>query len=194
MEKKKITVGIQGGIGSFNEKAVKLCLKKASIKNYKMVYLYTTRKVLLNLSEKRIDLGFFAIYNNLGGLVEESIKEIPGYKFQVMESVTIPIKHALMKRGDIKREEIKKIMAHPQVLLQCKNNLVRKYSNLIQLSGDGNLLDTAKAAEALIDGSIPKNTAILGNYDLSKIYNLEVIENNLQDNDKNFSTFLLVRL
>ena len=194
MEKKKITVGIQGGIGSFNEKAVGLCLKKANIKNYKIAYLYTTKNVLLNLSREKIDLGFFAIYNNLGSLVDESIKEIPKHKFQVMESVTIPIKHALMKRKDTKINEVKGIMTHPQVLLQCKNNLTKKYPYLIQSSGMGDLLDTAKAAEALVKGNVSKNTAILGNLDLSRIYNLDVIENNLQDNDKNFSTFLLVRL
>ena len=60
------------------------------------------------------------------------------------------------------------------------------------LSGTGYLVDTAVAAQALFEGNIDSTTAILGPIGLAKLYDLEIIDNNLQDNPKNQTTFWLV--
>ena len=87
---------------------------------------------------------------------------------------------------------IKTIMAHSQNFRQCKNNLAKKFVNLKQLSGQGDLLDTARCAEALVTGKLDKNTAILGPKILAEIYNLEIIAENLQDSQNNLTSFFLV--
>ena len=97
-----------------------------------------------------------------------------------------------MKRKDVDLKNIKTIMAHSQNFRQCKDNLAKKYLNLKQVSGQGDLLDTAKSAEALAKNKIDKNTAILGPKILATIYNLEIIDENLQDNENNLTTFFLV--
>ena len=56
----------------------------------------------------------------------------------------------------------------------------------------GDLFDTARCAEALANGKLEKNTAILGPKILSKIYDLEIIDENLQDSENNLTTFFLV--
>ena len=83
-------------------------------------------------------------------------------------------------------------MAHPQNFRQCKNNLSIKYPYLKLVSGQGDLLDTARCAEALAKSKIDKNTAILGPKILAEIYNLEIIDENLQDSKNNLTTFFLV--
>ena len=60
------------------------------------------------------------------------------------------------------------------------------------MSGSGDLVDTAKAAWALAKGTIDKNTYILGPKILSNIYNFEVVDENLQDSEKNLTSFFLV--
>jgi hypothetical protein len=189
---KSITFGIQGGIGSFNEEAILFYLKNNGIKNYKIKYLYTTEKVLRQLHKGNIDYGLFAIQNSVGGMVEESITAMARYKFIIKEELQIKIKHFLMKRKDVGKEEVKIIMAHPQVLKQCKSTLGKKFSYYELQSGKGDLLDTAKAAEALYKGTIPKTTAVLGPKGLSELYALEIIAENLQDDKTNFTDFLLV--
>jgi len=83
-------------------------------------------------------------------------------------------------------------MAHSQNFRQCKDNLSKKYPGLKQVSGQGDLVDTARCAEALSKNMNDKNTAILGPKILSEIYDLKIIDENLQDSQNNLTTFFLV--
>jgi prephenate dehydrogenase len=192
INRKKIIFGIQGGKGSFNEEAIIFYINKNKIKKYQIKYLYTSEKVLKNLHEGNIDYGLFAIQNAVGGVVEESTHAMAKYKFKIVEEFQILIRHFLMKRKDVKIEDIKTIMAHPQNFRQCKDNLAKKYPNLRQVSGQGDLVDTAKSAEALANNKLEKNIFILGPKNLAKIYDLEIINEDLQDSKNNLTTFFLV--
>jgi len=192
ISRKKIIFGIQGGKGSFNEEAILSYVKKHGIKKYQVKYLYTSEKVLMNLHEGNIDFGLFAIQNAVGGVVGESTHAMAKYKFKIVEEFQILIRHFLMKRKDVAVGEIKTIMAHSQNFRQCKNSLEKKFPGLKQISGQGDLLDTARCAEALSKGKIDKNIAILGPKILAEIYDLEIIDENLQDSTNNLTTFFLV--
>lgn len=193
VDSKKIIYGIQGGIGSFNEEAVLSYTSKNKIKDFSIKYLFTTENVLKNLHEGNIDFGQFAIQNAVGGVVQESAYAMARYKFNIVDEFVILVEHCLMKRKDIEMKNIKTIMAHPQNFRQCKSALASRFSSFKLVSGDGNLVDTAKAASALSQKKIPLNTAILGPKNLAKLYGLEIVEENLQDNKENFTTFFMVR-
>jgi len=89
-------------------------------------------------------------------------------------------------------KNIKTIMAHSQNFRQCQQNLKEKYSNMELITGKGNLMDTAKVANALSISKIPKETAILGPEILAKIYDFDIIDSDLQDSTNNLTTFFLV--
>ncbi|MFA6532500.1 MAG: prephenate dehydrogenase/arogenate dehydrogenase family protein [Patescibacteria group bacterium] len=192
INRKKIIFGIQGGKGSFNEEAVLFYVRKKEINKFQIKYLFTSEKVLKKLHEGNIDFGLFAIQNAVGGAVEESTHAMARYRFKIVEEFQILIRHFLMKRKDVSVGEIKTIMAHSQNFRQCKDNLAKKYQNLKQISGKGNLLDTARCADALAKNKISKDTAILGPKILTEIYDLEIIDENLQDIQNNLTTFFLV--
>lgn len=186
------TYGIQGGKGSFNEEALRTFCLERNIREFNISYLFTTKNVLEDLNSDKVDFGVFAIVNSVGGLVEETLEVIGSYKYQVYGQITIPIKHFLMKRKDVPTTDVNTITAHPQVLTQCKNNLQSKFTEYKLQSGKGELIDTAKAAEALANGSIDKSTYILGPRVLSEIYDFDIVAENLQDRDDNRTTFLIV--
>jgi prephenate dehydrogenase len=189
---KYIIYGIQGGLGSFNEEAINFYTNKHNIKNFKIKYLFTTEKVLKNLHEGSIDYGLFAIQNAVGGVVEESTQAMAKYKFKIIDEFAIPIRHFLMKKKNINIKDIKTIMAHPQVFKQCQSSLAKKYPSFNQISGKGDLIDTAKAAWALAQNKLLINTAILGPVNLARIYNLDIVADNLQDDKENYTSFFLV--
>ncbi|MFX4431734.1 prephenate dehydratase domain-containing protein, partial [Acinetobacter baumannii] len=83
-------------------------------------------------------------------------------------------------------------MTHPQVLKQCKSNLAHKYERLKQTSGEGDLVDHAKVAELLAKDELPSNVATMGSKVLAKIHGLQIIEENLQDLQENYTSFLWV--
>ena len=187
-----ITIGIQGGKGSFNEEAIIYYLKRNGITNYKIEYLHTTKNALRALYEGDVDEGLFAIHNSTGGIVMESVEAMARYKFLIIEEFAITISHALMIRKDATLRDITEIMSHPQVFAQCKKTLMQKYPNLKQISGEGELIDHALVAKKLGEEKLPKNIATMGSKILAEIYSLKVIEDNLQDLDENYTSFLLV--
>ncbi len=187
-----LTIGIQGGKGSFNEEAINDYLKRTKIKKYTIAYLHTSKNVLRALHEGDIDHGLFATHNSIGGIVMESVEAMAQYKFSIIEEFAIIISHALMIKKDATLKDIKTIMAHPQVFAQCKKTLEQKYPNLKQTSGQGELIDHALVAKQLGVGKLPKNIATMGSKILAELYNLTVIEDNLQDLKENYTSFLLV--
>jgi hypothetical protein len=192
VDPKHITFGIQGGVGSFNEKAINQYVSDAGITKYKIKYLYTSENVLKALHKGEIDFGQFAIHNSIGGIVGESVHAMAKYKFKIVKEFAIQIAHALMIRQDVNFDDITTIMTHPQVLAQCKGNLAKKYPDLVKTSGKGILVDHATVAKRLSEGKLDKNIATMGSDILAKIYNLKIVENNLQDLQNNFTSFLIV--
>lgn len=189
---KFITIGIQGGKGSFNEEALLYYLKKEGISKFKIKYLYTSENVLKALHEGSIDRGQVAIHNSVGGIVGESIEAMAKYKFKITEEFAIKISHALMIRKDAKFSEITTIMTHPQVLAQCKSTLAKKYPGLKQISGEKDLIDHAVVAKHLSEDKLPKNIATMGSKILADFYSLQIIEDNLQDAKENYTSFMQV--
>jgi len=191
-DKHFITYGIQGGKGSFNEEAILYFLQRSGITKYKIKYLYTAEKVLATLHGGDIDCGQFAIHNSVGGIVDESIYAMAKYKFKIVNQFAVKISHALMIRNDANFSEITTIMTHPQVLAQCKTTLSQKYPHLKQTSGRGELIDQSMVAKYLSEGKLPKTIATMGSKKLAQLFNLKVVEDNLQDAKENYTSFLMV--
>lgn len=187
-----LTIGIQGGVGSFNEEAVRYWLQQSGTTDYKIVHLYTSKKVLAALHAGDIDYGQFAIHNSIGGIVGESVEAMADYKFKIVEEFAIKIAHALMIRHDFDFSEVQSAMAHPQVFAQCKSTMAKKYPDLQLISGKGELIDHANVAKHLAAGKLPSNTAVMGSKILADLYDLQIVEDNLQDAQENFTSFLMV--
>ena len=190
---KKLVFGIQGGEGSFNQEALGIYMENNDISDYEMRFLYTTEVVLKALENHEIDFGLFAIHNSAGGIVDESIKAMARHRFEIKSNFSILIRHFLMKRRDVDLSEISKIMAHPQVLKQCRLTLALKYRGFELISGERDLIDTACAAKNLAMRNVDKNIAVLGPKSLSELYDLEIIDTDLQDSRDNMTSFLVVR-
>lgn len=192
LNQEKLIVGIQGGKGSFNEEAARFYLNKIGERNFELRYLYTTENVLKALHEGEVDRGQFAMHNSLGGIVTESVTAMANYRFNIVEEFAIKIAHSLMKYAGSDFAKIDTVMAHPQVFAQCKSNLKAKYPQLKQVSGEGELIDHAKVAEVLSAGGLPTNIAVMGSRVLAQIHGLDTVENDLQDLESNFTSFLWV--
>jgi len=189
----RVVVGIQGGRGSFNEEAARYYMSRRPEIPFELKYLYTTENVMRSLHEGFVDRGQFAIHNSLGGIVTETVQATARYRFEIIEEFSIKIAHAIMISKDVDFGEVDTIMTHPQVLRQCHTNLEKKYSGLKQTSGEGDMVDHAKVAELLGRGELPKNIATMGSKVLAEINDLRIVEENLQDLDSNFTSFLWVQ-
>lgn len=182
-------IGIQGGMGSFNELAL-----FSNVRNFEIKYLYNTKNVFAQLKAGKIDFGQFAVSNSQSGIVMESFKEIAANNFKIVQTYCVEVSQNMLIRKDISKEKIKAIMAHPQTFAQCKNSLRKKYPHIKQVIGKNKLIDPAFVAQKLSNNKLPKTIAIIGSSKLADIYDLQIVDKNLQDDKKNLTSFLLISL
>jgi prephenate dehydratase len=189
-----LVLGIQGGKGSFNEEAARYYCRENKLfpDQVRLEYLYTSPQVMAAVEAAQVERGQCAIYNSAGGWVEETTDALKQYAVDIVEEFEIRIAHAIMLRPDQQFSQIKTLMCHPQVFAQCTETLARKYPQLQQISGTGELIDNARIAEALSKGEVPDTVAVMGSKSLADIYNLVVVEDNLQDLQDNLTRFLHV--
>lgn len=193
-----IKVGIQGGRGSFNEQAVFEYITKSGLVEVEVVYLFSTDRVLESLKQRLVDQGQFAIHNTLGGEVVETrqakLKHDFDEYFKVLETYSLKISHCLMIHPEADIKDIRQIITHDQVLKQCAETMRAKYPHIELIEGKGDLISPAFVGEQIAKGALPKTTATLTNVQTARLWDLKIIEQDLQDAEENFTTFNLVKL
>jgi prephenate dehydratase len=182
----KIRIGVSANIGSFTEEAANYYCAKNNITEYELDYLIGVENVLRGLNVDEIDKAVFPIENSNGGIVYEAIYAMAKYNFEIEKIFEIDIKMNLMALPGTKREDIKKIISHQQALKQCRMYLKRTCPE-VELE---EYSDTASAAKDLSAGILAKNSAVIAPRACAKLYNLELLEEGIQDLKFNFTTFI----
>jgi len=185
----KYTIGVMGGRGSFSEEAARHYCAKNNLENYKIDYLITAENVLRSLANGKIDFGIFPIENSNGGIVYESIYAMAKYNFTIESMFEIDVKHCLLVKSKTNFKKINKIVSHQQALRQCRMYLKRKWPDA-ELE---EYCDTAEAAKDLNEGVLPETAAVIAPKICAAMYNLEILEESIQDLKFNFTAFIAAR-
>jgi prephenate dehydratase len=184
-EKNKI--GVSGNIGSFSEEAANYYCAKNGIADYELRYLIGVESVLAGLNDNKIEKAVFPIENSNGGIVLEAVYAMAKYNFEIEKIFEIDIKMNLMAKPGMKKENVKKIISHQQALRQCRMYLKRICPE-VELE---EYSDTASAAKDLSKGVLPQDSAVIAPRICAKLYNLELLEEGIQDLKFNFTTFIV---
>lgn len=185
---KKITLGVSGDPGSFSEEAGLLYVQRIGIKP-NLVYLTDMEGVLQALELKKIDIGIFPVVNSRGGLVTMAFEAMGKHLFTLIDEVWLDVRQCLLGKPGCKPEQLKKIVSHPQAILQCERYLLREFRKAALVEWQ----DTAKAAKDLADGKFGKTTAVIAPERAARLYGLEVLVKDIQDSHPNLTTFIVVK-
>ena len=185
-------IGLQGGIGSYNDTAIRYYLG-TDYSSKKISYLDSTPNVFLALNKNEIECGQFAVYNNKSGLYQESLDSITINTFKVIDIYDIPINHALMVHKNQSLKNISKIITHKEVVKQCRKKINEKYHNLDLEFTSGKLIDPATIASKIVSEDEFFEVCVIGNPLLAEINNLKVIDLDLSNDKDSRSTFFLVK-
>ncbi|MDP4020873.1 MAG: prephenate dehydratase domain-containing protein [Candidatus Adlerbacteria bacterium] len=189
LPKNPLFIGISGAKGSFSEEAALIYVRKNNLKNYKVIYLITVEKVLAGLESGEVGLGIFPIENSNGGIVIEAVYAMAKHRFSIKKIFEIDVHHNLLVRKGVTADKIKAILSHDQALKQCRFYLKRKWPK-VKIK---EYADTAKAAEDLAKGVLPKNTAVIASLTAAKLNKLEVLEASIQDLKFNYTSFIAAK-
>lgn len=185
--------GIQGGPGSFNDVAFRTHVNGAGRQSVR--YFDATEPLLEALRAGTVDLAQFALESHRR-LVAESVEAVgrhllTGAGLHLARRYSTPTPYGLLALPGT--QVVRRIIAHPVALADCRRTLAERYGNAVLEEGAGQP-DPTGAAERLAAGQLTSGTAVLGCAALTGGNGLEVIEADLSDDGPGSTTFVLVSL
>ena len=176
----KMNIAIQGELGAYSHIAAENLYKETEIKT--CATFEETFKQAYNDSNCKIVI---PIENSLAGRVADIHYLLPKYKLQIHGEHFQPVEHNLLCKQDANMEDIKFVRSHAQAIGQCQNLInKKKFKQIISA-------DTAGSAKDLAEGN-DKSIAAIASELSAKIYNLKILQKNIEDEKGNVTRFLIM--
>ncbi|OAD45882.1 prephenate dehydratase [Polaribacter atrinae] len=140
-----------------------------------------------SLLDNTADLGIMALENTIAGSIIPNYALIDQNNLHIIGEEYLNIHHHLMALKGQGIEDIKEVWSHPMALLQCKE-FFKKYPH-IKLVED---VDTAEVAKRISKENLVGIAAIAPRI-AAEIFDLEVIEDELQTIKDNSTRFVIVQ-
>ncbi len=181
--KKKIAY--LGPPGTFTEEALDKFIKDLS--QVRKISFSTIADVIRSVGRGEVDEGLVPMENSIEGSVNIT-QDILTFESEakIIGEVTIPVKHSLIGKKKIKLDNIKKVISHPHATAQCRKFLSTKLKSAEVIAANS----TAEAVKILKKEN--DDIAAIGTKTAAKIYDLEIIENDIEDNKDNKTRFVFI--
>jgi prephenate dehydratase len=150
----------------------------------------TITQIAQSVVDGSAQYGLLPFENSIAGFVGETHRLLTGpgdLGWRVIADVTIPISNNLMVRPGTNPSALKKIVSHPEALKESASWLKANFPDVPQ---EG-VSSTAAAAEAVLkgDGTI----GAIASPKAADVYHLQVLFANIQDDQRNATTFLVTQ-
>ena len=125
------------------------------------------------------------IENSIAGRVADIQYLMNKYKLQIYAEHFHKVSHNLMARQGVLIDNLKYVRSHSQAISQCQK-LINDYKLEPIIAAD-----TAGSAKYISENSLEDEAAIASTL-AAKIYNLEILKSNIEDDKKNITRFLFM--
>ncbi|WP_319522158.1 prephenate dehydratase [uncultured Desulfosarcina sp.] len=133
----------------------------------------------------KVTYGFIPVENTIAGTVVENYDLLFANEVFVIAEAYLPVRHTLLAKKGARLEDIKEAFSHPHALKQCKAFLKSKGIRMMAT------YDTAGAAKNVASGD-RMDCAAIASALCADIYDMEVLENNIQSNSSNTTRFFVI--
>lgn len=168
-----------GPLGTFSHQATLDIFGSSS----ELVPEKTIPEVFRAIECERADYGCVPIENSAEGVINYTLDWLVRTSVRITAEKYCKVHHSLMAK--CKRNEIKRIYSHPQVLGQCRAYLLENFPNVELVE----MTSTAYAAERAASEEF---AATLGSPVASDLYKLAILEENVEDSSFNTTRFLVI--
>ncbi len=142
------------------------------------------KQVFENVETGKAEYGVVPIENSNEGVVSYTLDMFMDSDLKVVAEIILQVSHNLISK-QTDRTKIKKIYSHPQALAQCRGWLESNMPGVPTREATS----TAKAAEL---AAKEKDTAAIASELAARIYDLSILEKNIEDSRNNVTRFLVI--
>lgn len=176
-----IGVCFQGTVGSYSEQALLEYFGDKVMTHPVMEF----EDVFKELKSEKFDYGVLPIENSSTGAITEVYDLLKKYGMYIVGNKILKISHNLMGIKGTRIEDIRKVYSHTQALRQCSEFLKQNDWELIAYH------NTAISAE-LVREQNSHSIAAIGSKKAAEVNNLEIIKENINNNDTNYTRFIII--
>ncbi len=144
----------------------------------------TIDEVFDEVEKERVDYGVVPIENSIEGIVNYTVDMFLDTDLKISGEIYIPVSLHLMSL-ESKIEDVKKIYSHRHAIAQSRKWLAENLPNV----DIEEVSSTARAAEL---ASREKGTAAIASEAAAFLYDLNILERNIQEISRNFTRFLVI--
>ncbi|KAJ6333824.1 hypothetical protein OIU76_025935 [Salix suchowensis] len=132
-----------------------------------------------------VDKAVLPIENSVGGSIHRNYDLLLRHRLHIVGEVQMVVNHCLLGLPGVPKEELKRVLSHPQALAQCEMNLTKL--GIVRVSAD----DTAGAAQMVVANG-ERDTGAIASARAADIYGLSILLEKIQDDDDNITRFLIL--
>ena len=175
-------IAFQGELGAYSELATYAYFGRG----VQVIPKSTFTDIFKAVSDREVDHGVIPIENSLTGSIHENYDLLLEYDLKIIGEIKIRIIHHLIAGPGVKTENIRRVLAPPQALDQCMR--------FLQVQNKWDLVSVNATASAVKNISESKNTndAAIGSREASEMYGMEVIEEGIENDPRNYTRFVIV--
>ena len=130
--------------------------------------------------------GVLPIENSSYGSVAQVYDLMRNYKFHIVRSVKLCVRHALLAKQGVELADVKEVFSHEQAIGQCSAYL--KAHPEIKIT----VCENTAAAARMVAESDRTDIAAISSVHCAHIYGLHVLESRVQNNDNNYTRFICI--
>jgi len=143
----------------------------------------TTMPDIFNAVEQNnADFGVVPFENSTEGPVNPVLDAFLTTELTITQEIALPIHHCLLAKNN---DDIKKIIAHPQALAQCRTWLHANFPNAETIAASSN----AQAAQLVVN---TPNAAAIAGRECASLYNLNSLHEHIEDDATNTTRFVVI--
>ncbi|MBI2576322.1 prephenate dehydratase [Candidatus Woesearchaeota archaeon] len=177
---KPVTIATLGPEGTFSHQAALTYAPKA-----KLVFVKTVRDVFEAVQGRKAPYGIVPLENSLSGTIGQTLDWLLSFPLSVCAEIVVPVQHHLVGKGTLR--SIKSVFVQPQAYEQCESFFRRKLRHAsLQLTGSN-----ADSATSVVKNDGEGYAAVVSKLAL-RLYNLPLIEKDIQDNANNVTRFVVI--
>jgi chorismate mutase / prephenate dehydratase len=145
--------------------------------------LKTIADVFAEVTKGQADYGVVPVENSTEGVVTHTLDMFVDSPLKIVSQIVLPVQHCLV--GRVRKSQVRRLYSHPQALAQCRTWI---QSNLPQAE----VIEASSTTRAAELAARHRFGAAIASALAAQLYNLEIIDRNIQDNATNATRFLVL--